>query len=50
MAVPTVTQVKTRPTTISPVVPRGLCNTKSFRVAIVVADSVPPTQIGFDSQ
>ncbi len=50
MAVPTVSQVKIRPMTISPVVPSGLRSTKSFSVAMVVAASVPPTQIGFDSQ
>src|SRR5215469_5914972 len=50
IAVPTVTQVKIRPTTISPVVPSGLFSTKVLMVAIVVAASVPPTQIGLDSQ
>jgi len=50
IAVPTVTQVKIRPTTISPVVPSGLFSTKVLMVAMVVAASVPPTQIGLDSQ
>src|SRR5215467_79392 len=50
IAVPTTTQVKTRPTSISPVVPSGLFSTKVLRVTIVVAASVPPTQIGLDSQ
>src|SRR5215831_9403139 len=50
IAVPTTTQVKTRPTRISPVVPSGLFSTKVLRVTIVVAASVPPTQIGLDSQ
>ena len=50
IAVPTVTQVKISPTTISPVVPSGLLRTKSFSVAIATAASVPPTQIGLASQ
>ena len=50
IAIPTVTQVNTRPTAISQPVPSGLCRMKLSRAAIVVAVSVPPTQIGFDSQ
>ena len=50
IAIPTVTQMKTRPMTISAVVPSGLLTTKLFSVATVVAVSVPPTQTGLDSQ
>src|SRR5712692_4956132 len=50
IAVPTVTHVNTRPTMISPVVPSGLLTTKALSVAITVADSVPPIQMGLDSQ
>ena len=50
MANATVIQVNARPTTISPAVPSGLRITKSFSVAIAVAASVPPIQIGFVSQ
>ena len=50
IAIPTVTQVNTRPTAISQPVPSDLCRIKLSRAAIVVAVSVPPTQIGLDSQ
>ena len=50
MANATLTQVKARPTMISPAVPSGLRTTKSLSVAIAVAASVPPIQIGFVSQ
>ena len=50
IAMPTVSQMKTRLTTISPVVPSGLASTREFSVAMAVAVSVPPSQTGFDSQ
>ena len=50
IAIPTVTQVNTSPTTISAVVLIGLDSTKAFSVAIVAAVSVPPTHSGLDSQ
>ncbi len=50
IAIPVVTQMNTRPMTISQVVLSGLVSTKLFSVAIVAAVSVPPTQSGFDSQ
>ena len=50
IAVATVSQVNTRPTMISPVVPSGLPSTNALSVAMTVADSVPPIQMGLDSQ
>src|SRR5258708_25491066 len=50
MAVPTVTQVNARPTMISPAVPSGLLTTKAFSVAMTVAESVPPIQMGLESR
>src|SRR6202453_510095 len=50
MAIPVVTQMNTRPMTISQVVLSGLLNTKLFSEAIVAAVSVPPTHSGLDSQ
>src|SRR5215469_15228149 len=50
IAIPTVTQMNTRPTAISAPVPSGLLTTKLFSVAIVVAVSDPPTHSGLDSQ
>src|SRR5487761_39109 len=50
IAMPTVSQTKTRLTTISPVVPSGLASTSESSAAMRAAVSVPPIQTGFDSQ
>jgi hypothetical protein len=50
IATATVTQTKARPTMISAAVPSGLCRTRPSSVAIVDAVSVPPIQVGLDSQ
>ncbi len=50
MAIPVVTQVNASPTTISAQVGIEWCRMNESMEAIVVAVSVPPTQIGLDSQ
>src|SRR5215469_3139370 len=50
IAIPTVAQMNTSPTTISQPVPSGLLTTKLSSMAIVVAVSEPPIHSGLDSQ
>ena len=50
MATATVTQVKANPMTISVVVLMDPLKTKACNAAIAVAESVPPIQMGLESQ
>ncbi len=50
IAIATVTQTKMSPIAISQPVPSVLCRIRPSSAAIVAAASVPPIQIGFDSQ
>ena len=50
IAIATVTQTNARPTAISAPVPSVLCRISPSSAAIVEAASVPPIQIGLDSQ